>query len=132
MTRKDKGIRRSDRSPDRSYTFKLNPDDEIEGPIIDSIDSYRAQYPDVGLRQIIVDVFSRVDYRPPTREEVLLETQTSMQQQIDRLVEICDRLLRSGGQLQPSGVTSMHMTSKEDDELDMAYLEQIKSSRNRS
>lgn len=132
MSRKDKGIRRSDKTPDRVFSFKLNPDDAIEGPIVDAIDVYRSKYPEAGLRQIIVDVFSRVDYRPPTREDAVLEIQDRMQEQIERLIGIIDKLMASGGTLRPGGERDAVISHDADEELDLNYLAEIKSTMKRS
>ena len=132
MPRKDKGIRRSQRSPDRVFSFKLNPDNDVEGQIIDSLDYYRGKHPDVSLRDIIVDVFSRVEYRPPTREEAVLEIQDKMQEQIERLVGIIDKLMASGATLRSNDRNTAAQYQDSDDDLDLDYLSQIKSTLKRS
>lgn len=128
MTRKDAGIRRSTRTPDRVFSFKLSPDNAIEGPIIKSLDEYRDQYPDTGLRQIVVDVFSRIEFRPATREDALLEIQNKMDATVDRLLEIIDKLMRSGASLTPATAVAL----EPDAELDMGFLARVQASRKRS
>jgi hypothetical protein len=88
--RADKGTRRNGTEKDRFYTFRLNPNDSEELPVIDAIDGWLAKNDKQSLRDLINLLVKDQLPKPITREEQLVET---FEQQIERLASSIDRLL---------------------------------------
>lgn len=111
--RADKGTRRNGGEKDKFYTFRLNPNDKDELPIISAIEEWLEDNPKYYFRDLIKLLVGDRINSALTREEQLVET---FEQQIERLASSIDRLLTlklenlSSGQTQqeePEGGVNM-------------------------
>ena len=116
--RSDKGKRRNGDEKDRFYTFRLNPNDKEELPVIEAIDGWLEKNDKDSLRDLVNLLVKDQLPKSLTREEQLAET---FEQQIERLAASIDRLLS----LKLERVSSGQDESEVEGEVDMNYLKRI-------
>jgi hypothetical protein len=120
--RADKGTRRSGDEPDRFYSFRLNPNDINELPVIEALEGWLAENDKKSMRDLVKLLVKDRLPNALTKEEQLAET---FEQQIERLAASIDRLMSlklervSGGQADQSN---------SEDDVDMNYLKRIQQS----
>ena len=116
--RSDKGKRRNGDEPDKFYTFRLNPNDVDEYPIVQAIEAWLDDNPKFSFRDLVKLLINDQLPKSLTREEQLAET---FEQQIERLSLSIDRLLS----LKLERVSSGQAEPDAEGEVDMNYLKRI-------
>jgi len=123
--RKDVGVPRTPaRTPDVVFTFKLNPDDPIEGPIYQKLKDYLEEYPR-SLRGVIRECLAEFTPSPPNHAAAFSGLQQEFGSQLKRLEETIDKLMASG--IQTKSNATPQGEEGGDGELDLSYIARIKA-----
>jgi len=89
--RSDAGVKRvPDKTPDKTFTFKVNPDDEIEGPVYLKL---MAEKDKGNLREFIVGAVAKHNPSPISREAALEDLHAQAREHFDNLSDELNRAI---------------------------------------
>lgn len=89
--RSDAGVRRvPEKTPDKTFTFKVNPDDEIEGPVYLKL---MAEKDKGNLREFIVGAVAKHSPTPMSREAALEDLHAQAREHFDNLSDELNRAI---------------------------------------